>query len=141
MAENGRSAAEARRADAALAAGIAVGKSIREAAAAAGVSERTAHRRVKAEAFRTLVREIREAMADAAWGVASEGLVEAARTLREALQKASWAVKVRAASALVDMASHLEGADLDARLAEMEEIVKSGTWPGASDTFPRVAGG
>jgi hypothetical protein len=69
MAHGGRTIA-----DDALAAALAEGKTVRDAVVAAGVSERTAYRRLGDPAFRQKVSEIRARMLERAAGVMADGM-------------------------------------------------------------------
>jgi hypothetical protein len=80
MAENGR-----RKGDAALALALASGRTVRDAAEAAGIGERTATRRVADADFRRRIAELRGQMVSRALGKIAEGMTEAADTLRALL--------------------------------------------------------
>jgi hypothetical protein len=117
----GRSAA-----DAALALAFAAGKTLAEAAQAAGVSERTASRRRADPAFAARVAELRSEMARRAVGRLAETMAEAAGVLRGLLCARSETVRLGAARSILELGASLlrqtdEADELDARLRALEE--------------------
>src|SRR5262245_32721008 len=80
MADNGR-----RKRDDALAVSLAGGATLRDAAAAAGIGERTATRRWTDAAFRRRVAELRGEMVGQALGRLADGMAPAADVLRALL--------------------------------------------------------
>ncbi len=82
-----------------LAAALAVGKTLKAAAKAAGVSERTARTWFAEPGFKVKVAELRGRMVSAALGVMVDGLTAAAKTLRRSLSAKNEAVRVTAAKA------------------------------------------
>jgi hypothetical protein len=86
----------------ALAVLLAAGKTVAEAAAAAGVSERTTYRRLADPAFRTRVVGLRAEMVERAVGSLAEAAGEAVAALRLNLTCGSPGVEVRAAAAILD---------------------------------------
>jgi hypothetical protein len=87
MADFGR-----RKRDDALAVALAAGQTLREAAVAVGIGERTATRRWADPEFRRLVAELRGAAVERATGKLAEGMTEAADVLRELLNAESESV-------------------------------------------------
>ena len=77
MAENGR-----RKGDAALLLALASGQTLRNAAAAARIGERTATRRMADPTFRRRVAELRAEMVGRAVGRMADGMADAADKLR-----------------------------------------------------------
>ncbi|WP_439630907.1 hypothetical protein [Gemmata sp.] len=116
MAPRGRSSA-----DDTLAAELASGRTIAEAAVAAHVSARTAYRRLQSEAFKRRVTELRDAMISRAAGRLADSLTEAIGVLRTLLGSSSEPVQLRAADRLLDHAirvAQLE--ELERRVRELE---------------------
>ncbi|MFO0801411.1 MAG: hypothetical protein U0804_28425 [Gemmataceae bacterium] len=117
MAHRGRRGADER-----LAALLAAGRTVREAADEAEVSERTAHRRQADPAFAARVAELRGQMVAAATGRLADGLGEAVGVLRALLAHDNPAVRLRAAAKLVELGVKLVvAADEARRLAVLEE--------------------
>ena len=102
---------------------LATGQPVRDAAEQAGVSERTAYRRLEDAEFRRQVSEVRGAMFDQAVGKLADGAVEAVTTLRTLASKAeSETVRLSAAKAVLDIGSRLrETAELEQRMADLEQ--------------------
>jgi hypothetical protein len=81
-----------------------------DAAEAAGVSERTARRRMEDESFRSQVTGARVELVERAVGRASDSVVEAVDTLRELMQSASSeSARLGAARALLDFVGRRRG--------------------------------
>lgn len=97
MAHRGRQSA-----DEALAAALAAGSTLRDAARTAGVSERTAGRRAADPEFRAKVEAFRADLVAQALGKLAGLLADAAEALKRALTCQSPAVEVRAATATFD---------------------------------------
>ena len=117
MAGNGR-----RKADEALALALAAGQTLRAAAPAAGVSERTAARRWADPAFRRRVAELRGEMVHRALGRMADGMAEAADVLRQLLAAKSESVRLGAARSLLELGVKLrESVELEERLLALEE--------------------
>jgi hypothetical protein len=109
-------------ADEALALAVAAGSTLRDAAGAAGVSERTATRRWADPAFRRRVAELRSDMAGRAAGRLAAAMSEAADTLRGLLAARSDSVRLAAARALMELGVKLgESVELERRVAALEE--------------------
>src|SRR4051812_36093119 len=117
MSENGRR----KRGDDALALALAAGKTLRDAAAIAGVAERTATRRWADPVFRSHVAELRADMMARALGQIADGMTDAATTLRKLLKAKSESVQLGACRALLEMGVKLrESVEMEARIAELE---------------------
>jgi hypothetical protein len=129
MAGNGR-----RNADQRLALGIAAGTTFREAALAAGLSERTVHRRMADSEFRRRVYELRAAMVDRATGQMAHSVVAAAETLRSLLAARAEVVRLGAARSLIDLAVRLrEHIDFEQRLQALEQRLANNERAGNHD--------
>jgi hypothetical protein len=118
MAGSGR-----RNADDALALALAAGQTLRDAAAAAGIGERTATRRWTDAAFRRRVALLRGDMVGRALGRMADGMAEAAGVLRALLAADTPpAVRLGAARSLLELGVKLrEAVELEARLSSLEE--------------------
>lgn len=113
-----------RNADDALAVAVASGQTLRDAAAAVGVAERTAARRWADPAFRRRVSELRGDMTTRAAGRLVEGMVAAADKLRQLVNAADERVALAAAKELLAAAVRIrEAAELEQRLADLEERI------------------
>jgi hypothetical protein len=116
MAGRGRSDA-----DAALAAALASGRTVVDAALAAGVSERTARRRVGDPAFGALVGRLRAEMLQRATGLLLDAAAEATAALRRNLTCGQPAGEVRAAPVILDHLLRLrEHQEFEERLRALE---------------------
>jgi hypothetical protein len=114
-----------RNADEALALAVASGQTLREAAAAAGVGERTATRRWADPAFRRRVGELRGEMVSKALGRMADGMADAADKLRALLAAAPPTVQLGAARALLELGVKLrESVELEERVADLERSFK-----------------
>lgn len=97
-------------ADSALIAALASGMTYGDAAQAAGVSERTARRRMEDESFRSQVTAARADLVQRAVGRASDSLVEAVETLEDLMRSASSeSARLGAARALLDFVGRRRG--------------------------------
>ena len=102
---------------------IASGTSVREAAASAGVSERTAYRRLGDPAFRRRVSEIRASFLNQAVGLLSEAANEAVSTLKALLTARAESVRLSAARAILELGPKLrEQAELEERVTALERV-------------------
>ncbi len=124
MATHGRKT----QADEPLAINIAAGMTVIEAAEAAGVSQRTAHRRLNDPAFRRRVTELQAEMTSCVLGRLVAGMVEAADTLYQLLKPDGAAnagrVRLGAARAILEVGIKLrEFVEFEARLAEVERMI------------------
>lgn len=115
-----------RNADEALALAVASGRTLRDAAVAAGIGERTATRRLADPAFRRRVTELRGDMVDRALGKLADGMAEAADCLRRLLSASSETARLGAARALLELGAKLrESVELEQRLQALEERTKT----------------
>jgi hypothetical protein len=116
MADNGR-----RKRDDALAVALAAGQTLRDAAAASGIGERTATRRWADSNFRRRVAELRAEMTGRALGKLADGMAEAGDVLRALLKAESDSVKLGACRAMLEIGVKLrESVELETRLAALE---------------------
>ena len=105
----------------ALVTALAAGKRVAEAAAEAGLSERTAYRRLKEPQLQQQMRELRSAAFARAVGQLAHAATAAVETLVRNLEAPSPHVQVRAARAILDLTPKLRDSDeLERRLAELE---------------------
>jgi HEAT repeat protein len=110
-----------RNADEALALAVASGQSLRDAAGAVGVSERTAARRWADADFRRRVSALRGDMVQRCVGRMADGMAEAADVLRQLLSAESESVRLGAARSLLELGVKLrESAELEERVAALE---------------------
>ncbi len=108
--------------DAALLGALAAGATVRQAAEQAGVSERTAHRRLSDDAFRRRVAELRGEMVARALGKMADGMAEAADTLRQLLRAESETVRLGACRAALELSVKLrESVELEQRIQDLEK--------------------
>ena len=111
-------------ADDTLAAELAAGKTVRDAAAASGVSERTAFRRLDDPAFAATVNRLRSQMVRSAAGRLADGMTEAAGVLRSLLADPDAHIRHKAAVKLLELGLKVgEAAELERRLADLEHAV------------------
>jgi hypothetical protein len=116
MANSGR-----RKGDVALLVALASGQTVRDAAAAAGIGERTATRRAADPAFRRRVATVRAEMIDRATGQLADSMSAAARVLRQLLDAQSETVRLSAARSILELGAKLrEDQELAERIAELE---------------------
>jgi hypothetical protein len=105
----------------ALALALAAGDSIADAAAKAGMSERTARRRLADPSLRQHIEKLRAAMIERALGRMADSMTEAADVLRALLQAKTESVRLGAARSLLDLGTKVRDAvDMEARVAELE---------------------
>jgi hypothetical protein len=118
MADNGR-----RKRDDALAVALAAGQTLRDAAAAAGIGERTATRRWADPDFRRRVAELRADMVSRATGRMGDGMAEAADVLRALLKADSQSVRLGACRAMLELGVKLrDSVELEQRIAALEAL-------------------
>jgi hypothetical protein len=116
MAASGR-----RNADDSLLVALAAGRTVEEAARQAGLSERTAFRRLAVPGFRQRVAAARAEMVEKALGRMADSMSAAADTLRQLLTANGDNVKLGAARALLELTVKLrESVELEARLQSLE---------------------
>src|SRR5262245_4176812 len=102
MADNGR-----RKREDALAVALAGGQTLRAAAAAAGIGERTATRRWADPFFRQRVAELRTDMVNRATGKLADAMTEAVDTLRGLLAAAFETARLGAARSILELGHKL----------------------------------
>jgi hypothetical protein len=125
VAHNGRHTADEK-----LAAELAAGKSVRDAATSAGVSERTAFRRLADAAFKARVVELRFQMVHTAAGRLASGMAEAADVLRAGLSDPDANIRHKSAVKLIELGVKVgEVAELEQRLAELEQMIHQSNHP------------
>ena len=109
-------------ADEVLAAALAAGRTVRDAAAEAKVSEKTAYRRNKDPEFRRRVAELRSQMVGEAAGVLADSMKYAAAALRLMVTSTDLNLRHRAARSILEFGIKVaELADLERRVRELEE--------------------
>lgn len=102
---------------------LAVGKPVRTAAREAGVGERTIYRWLKKSAFKRRVAELRERLVSEAVGRLGRAMTGAARVLVELLRSEDEAIKLKAATAIIQLGVKLrEHGEVERRLSELEEL-------------------
>jgi hypothetical protein len=107
---------------------LAGGKTAKEAAVAAGVSERTVFQWLTHEPFKLRVSELRGEMVSAALGRLSDGLCAAADALNELVKQQDADVKLKAAVKVIELALKVrEQTDLADRLAAVERALEGGS--------------
>jgi hypothetical protein len=101
---------------------VATGNTLRDAALAVGIGERTAARRWADPDFRRRVSELRGEMVGRALGRMADGMNDAADELRRLLGARSEPVRLGAARSLLELCVKLrETVELEQRLASLEE--------------------
>jgi hypothetical protein len=114
-----------RNADEALALAVASGQTLRDAAPAAGVSERTAARRMADPDFRFRVADLRGEMVRRSLGRMADGMSEAADVLRKLLAAESESVRLGAARSMLELGLKLrEAVDLAEQVTELKARVQ-----------------
>jgi len=117
MAENGRE-----KGDDALLLALAAGDTVRAAAKKAGISERTASRRLADPDFRRRLTEARADMVQRALGKLADASTEAADSLRKLLQAKKETVRLSAARTILELGNRLrEAVEFEQRLSALEE--------------------
>jgi HEAT repeat protein len=113
-------------ADEALALTLASGQTLRDAAAAVGVSERTAARRWGDPSFRQRVAELRTDMVQRSLGRLADGMSEAADVLRQLLAAKSESVRLGASRSMLELGVKLrEAVELEQRIATIENQLQA----------------
>ena len=116
MSEIGR-----RKGDSGLIAALACGATVRDAAQSAGVSERTAHRRLEDPAFARRVTDARSEMLSRAVGTLARTSTAAATALALLLRAESETVRLGAARSILELAAKFhETEQLEHRIAQLE---------------------
>jgi hypothetical protein len=111
-----------RNADEVLAAALAAGQTLRDAAVTAGLSERTANRRWAEVDFRRRVAELRAAAAERAVGKMADSLSQAADVLRKLLGAEHESIRLGAARSILEVGLKLRQAfELEERLVALEK--------------------
>ena len=111
-------------ADTRLAVELASGKTVETAAEAAGLSVRTAFRRLRDPAFAQQVREARAAFVDRAVGKLADASTKAVDTLVQLLDCDTDTVKLGACRAILELGNRLrESVELEQRISELETRV------------------
>ena len=114
---------------------LAAGMPVAEAARSAGVSERTAWRRLAEPAVQRQIRDLRTAMLDRAVGKLADATAAAVDTLVDNLEAEGEGVQVRAAVAILDQAVKLrESEELARRVFELEAALGMAERKGRSGT-------
>lgn len=109
-------------ADRLLIAALARGASVARAARDAGISERSAFRRLADPKFRQVVDEARAGLLERAGGSLADGADRAARELKRLLRSPSDAIRLGAARALVEFATKVRDAiETERRLVSLEQ--------------------
>jgi hypothetical protein len=109
-------------ADEALAAHLATGETVQGAAGAAGVSERTAFRRLTSPAFRQRVEELRREAVARAVGSLADSSSAAARRLAQLVASADERVALGAARATLELTLRaIDVPELERRVAELKK--------------------
>jgi hypothetical protein len=105
-----------------LALGLAAGMSLRRAAAAANVSERTAFRRWADPAFRRRVHQLRGELVDRSLGRLAGGMTAAAAKLRKLLNSEQERIQLGAARAILELGAKLrDQIELEQRIQNLED--------------------
>jgi hypothetical protein len=113
-----------RMADEKLIAAISAGKSTREAAEAAGVSERTAQRRLADEKFKARVMEVRSAAVANATAILLSEMKEASHVLGLLLGHSDPRIQERAAVKVIELGVKLNAVtELERRLEQLEQFL------------------
>jgi molybdenum-dependent DNA-binding transcriptional regulator ModE len=109
------------RGDERLLSALAAGSSVEQAARTAGVSERTAYRRLGDPAFRSRLASVRDELVAEALGELAGSASEAVATLRRLLAAGSEHVQLGAARVLLDQLLRLrEAVELAERVSALE---------------------
>ena len=122
MSANGRGNRSRANADELVVAALAAGRTLQEAADAAGVSPRTVSRRLADPAFRQSIRSVRGEMIGQALGRMADGMSEGADVLRALLAAESESVRLGACRTMLELGVKLrESVELEERLAVLEQ--------------------
>jgi hypothetical protein len=124
-----------------LAALLAGGLRVKDAATRTGTNERTAYRFCEDPAFRARIAELRATMLDRALGKLSDAASDAVDTLVSLLEEESPAIRHRAAASILEILGRFkERVEVDKRLVALEievasRVVKAA---GANGALPTV---
>lgn len=132
-----------RNADELVAAALAAGQTVKAAAAAAGISHRTACRRWADPAFRQRVTELRNEMVSRAVGKLADSMGDAADFLRVVIERAEERTsdRVRAAVAILQEAIKTRDAtELEERLSALERATRGINQPDRPPVETSTAG-
>ena len=124
-----------RKRDSALIAALAGGATIRDAAAVAGVSESTVHRRLDDPDFRRRVADARAEMLSRAVSQLADASTEAVATLRALLDAEAETVRLGSARAILELGAKLRESELERRIAALETQLAE---PGPELQGPRL---
>ena len=115
-------------ADEALLRGLACGATVESAARAAGISARTAHRRLKEEGFQKRLRDMRAEMVQRTAGMLTGSGLEAGKTLVSLLDPTNPpTVRHAAARTILEFGLRLrENAEMEERIAALEARAAQG---------------
>jgi hypothetical protein len=114
-----------RKRDDTLVAQLAVGKSVEDAALAAGVSRATAFRRLAEDAFQRRVTEARGEFLKQVAGQLADGARKATETLLNLLQSGNERIRLVAARSVIEQAMKAHDLTvLEGRVEELEKIVR-----------------
>ncbi len=109
-----------------LAAHLAAGLTVQEAAEAARLSPRTVGRKLQEPAFRRRLQEIRAEIADRVCGQLVNAATEAARVLQELLSASSDNIRLSAAKEILSAASRARSdGEFEQRIRELEEAAQT----------------
>ena len=126
-----------RKGDSTLIAALAGGATLRDAAAVAGVSESTVHRRLDDPDFRCRVTDARGEMLSRAVGQLADASTEAVATLRALLNAEAETVRLNSAKAILELGAKLREAELERRIAALEALeAEAGPEPRGSRPWP-----
>ena len=113
--------------EAVFVAALAGGRSVRDAARQADISERTAYRRLADPAFRRAVQDARSRIVAEATGRLAALSTAAAEALGRLLRAKSENVRLSAARAVLELQGRLrETEELEQRIAELEALSNAG---------------
>ena len=119
MSHKGRESADER-----LAFALASGKTVRDAAVDAGVSEKTAHRRNSDPMFRAAVSSARANIMATAAGRLADGMTAATIVLRNLMEESRPELKLRAAVKILELAVKVNDASiLQSEVADLRRAV------------------
>jgi HEAT repeat protein len=105
---------------------LAGGRTVRDAAAESGVSERTIHRWRREAAFRERERQLRGEMLAQGLGRLVEGMTEAARVLRALLASQNEQVRLAAARSVIQLGNDLrKTVETDEAVEELGERLEA----------------